>query len=827
MTDTLRDPSDVMRQIEWEDHMLRRGVDRFMSAQTQAREEGRGDEAHAERRMLSHYLLAVAEGIEAFTEVTQYSHDNSEKQMLRALPSKMTAMLTLKGILSELHNPRIPLAALAQSIGARVEDEIMMQKFHAEHGTYFEEIVRKIDSKHSFSREYKRKSIEGSLRNQKGEQIDRWTTAQRYKLGQRLIHIASQVCDLFEINAIASQRSGGTFIRATDKCLMWMRDFEAEMSIMFPDRMPMLIPPDPWTNAQEGGYITPHLRKMTPLIIKSPMATANNTGWMDLYNNANMPKVYRGINALQDTKWGINDAVLRVLRQVMEKNLGTGVPRSDPYEFPVCPLGDGVKPASLDPTSAEMEAFNMWKGEMRTMHELEAERRAKIVNVSRIIRMAGEMENTEFHYVYRCDFRGRVYCATSGLSPQGTELAKALLRFAEGKPLGERGWYWFRVAGANRYGKDKVSFDDRVKWIDECGDTWKQCAVDPIGTREIWGKADDPYSFLAWCYEYWGASQCRNPATFISHLPIGMDGSCNGLQHFSAMLRDGVGGSAVNLVPAQKPSDIYQRVADVMSDRLRAMPDNPYAVRWLALFHQLGLGGAPRALTKKPVMTLPYGSTERTACDSVMQWYLENGQGFFPKAEAFKHALFLTPILWTSIGDVVIAARAAMAWIRKCAGIVARSGQPLEYTSLLGFPVRQINEKMKSEIITTYLSGRLRIAIDVPTGEIDSLKMQNGSSPNYVHHGDATHMIMSINGMLDEDITSFAMIHDDYGTHACYIEAMHRVIRREFLVLYMNRNALLEFKRQLELNSGCELPDPPEYGTLDLSGVTDSAYFFS
>lgn len=829
MTDALRDPTDVVRQIEWEDAMLRRGVERFMSAQTQARDEGRGDEANAERRMLSHYLLAVAEGIESFVTPTQHSHDNSEKKLLRLLPSKTLAMMTLKTILSELHNPRMPLAALARAVGGRIEDELMMQKFHSEYGAYFEEIVRKIESKQSYDRAFKKKSIAGSMRRTHGEEVAPWPITKKYRIGQHLIHIAAGVCDLFEVHAVASENRGGTFVRATDKCLAWMRDFEAEMSIMFPDRMPMLIKPDPWVDAENGGYITPHLRKMTPLIIKSPVSTANSHDWLTMYNDANMPSVYLGINALQDTRWQVNDAVLRVLRTVMAQNLGTGVPRSDPYEFPSCPLEEGVKPSDLHPESDEIAAFNMWKGEMRTIHEFESERRAKIVNVSRIIRMAGEMENKEFHYVYRCDFRGRVYCATSGLSPQGTELAKALLRFADGKRLGSRGWYWFRVAGANRYGKDKVSFDDRVAWIDAQADSWRRCAADPIGTREIWGKADDPYSFLAWCYEYWGASQCANPATFVSHLPIGMDGSCNGLQHFSAMLRDNVGGSAVNLIPAEIPSDIYQRVADVVSKRLRAMPDNPYAVRWLALFHELGLTGTPRTLTKKPVMTLPYGSTERTACDSVMQWYLEHGNNAFPKTEAFKHALFLTPILWSSIGDVVIAARAAMKWIRQCAGIVARAGHPLEYTSVLGFPVKQVNEKMKSERIETYLSGalRLRIAIDVPTGELDSLKMQNGSSPNFVHHVDATHMLMTICAMIAAGITSFAMIHDDYGCHAADIETMHRVIRTSFLDLYMNHDLLRDFKDQLEKSSGCKLPDPPAFGTLDLAGVVDSKYFFS
>lgn len=52
-----------------------------------------------------------------------------------------------------------------------------------------------------------------------------------------------------------------------------------------------------------------------------------------------------------------------------------------------------------------------------------------------------------------------------------------------------------------------------------------------------------------------------DPTTFISHLPIYQDGSCNGLQHYAALGRDQEGGKEVNLVPAEKPSDVYSSVA--------------------------------------------------------------------------------------------------------------------------------------------------------------------------------------------------------------------------------------------------------------------------
>src|SRR6059036_1026907 len=55
---------------------------------------------------------------------------------------------------------------------------------------------------------------------------------------------------------------------------------------------------------------------------------------------------------------------------------------------------------------------------------------------------------------------------------------------------------------------------------------------------------------------------------FRSHLPVSMDGTCNGYQHLSAMGRDPIGGRATNLVPADEPEDIYQEVAYHVSIRI-------------------------------------------------------------------------------------------------------------------------------------------------------------------------------------------------------------------------------------------------------------------
>src|SRR5690606_23726499 len=104
------------------------------------------------------------------------------------------------------------------------------------------------------------------------------------------------------------------------------------------------------------------------------------------------------------------------------------------------------------------------------------------------------------------------------------------------------------------------------------------CAEDPINNRG-WLEADCPFQFLAWVLEY--KEWKKYGAAFQSHIPVGMDGSCNGLQNFSAMLRDEKGGVSTNIVPGPAPRDIYQDVADRTMERVKAAPDDDMKTLWI------------------------------------------------------------------------------------------------------------------------------------------------------------------------------------------------------------------------------------------------------
>ena len=76
----------------------------------------------------------------------------------------------------------------------------------------------------------------------------------------------------------------------------------------------------------------------------------------------------------------------------------------------------------------------------------------------------------------------------------------SLLYFANGKPIKNNDdACWLAIHGANSYGEDKCSLDDRTQWVSDNEEMIFKCAESPHQNTE-WSQADKPYQFLAFCF---------------------------------------------------------------------------------------------------------------------------------------------------------------------------------------------------------------------------------------------------------------------------------------------------------------------------------------
>lgn len=123
--------------------------------------------------------------------------------------------------------------------------------------------------------------------------------------------------------------------------------------------------------------------------------------------------------------------------------------------------------------------------------------------------------------------------------------------------------------------------------------------------KRWWAQAEDPWQCLAACFEVSAAVKSGDPASYSCSLPVQQDGTCNGLQHYAALGGDLAGAEAVNLVNAERPGDVYGKVAQSVSKMVDRDAEQGFE---LAKMLQ---GKINRKTVKQTVMTTVYGTSKR------------------------------------------------------------------------------------------------------------------------------------------------------------------------------------------------------------------------
>ena len=96
------------------------------------------------------------------------------------------------------------------------------------------------------------------------------------------------------------------------------------------------------------------------------------------------------------------------------------------------------------------------------------------------------------------------------------------------------------------------------------------CGRDFIGNIETWKSADKPFEFLAAAHEF---ANIIDDEDYECGLPIAIDGTNSGVQHYAAASLSATDGEMVNLTNTERPQDVYQRVADNALMKLQKISD--------------------------------------------------------------------------------------------------------------------------------------------------------------------------------------------------------------------------------------------------------------
>jgi len=545
-----------------------------------------------------------------------------------------------------------------------------------------------------------------------------------------------------------------------------------------------------------------------------------NKRYLEELNNRwhEFPIVSQSVNIMQKTEWVINKPVFDVLETCILNSYQLGKLPINPEDIPLPP-----KPFDI---AINKEAKTKWKREASNVYKERAKSKSKYIQIRQILEEAKKFLDIGFWYPYQLDFRGRIYPKSPMLSPQSADYARALIKFKFGKHIAtEEAFNNFAVAGAGLFGEtDKEELPIRRQWVIDNADKIISTANNPLQDT-WWCKADKPFSFLAWCIEYRDFAETDFDPKFITTLPIHSDCSNSGLQHYSAMMRDEVGGKATNLVPSNKPNDVYGLVAEKVIDKLK-QETNPMAKEWLEY-------GIDRKICKKPVMCLPYSLTQYSCRqyiqDHVEKELVENNKPHNFGDDLFKSTYYLTKIVWKSINEVIVGAKDIMKFLKDVAKLVASENLPVAWTSPLGLPIMMSAYKKESKRVKTKMGDSIiKLSVSSETEEIDRRKTQQSICPNLIHQLDSSVLSLSVVKGSELGIDNFSLIHDSFGVLAPDADNMSLALREAFCEIY-NKDILanwaMEMKQMLSEKNQKKFPPLPEKGNLDLEQVKKSIFF--
>lgn len=679
--------------------------------------------------------------------------------------------------------------------------------------------IMKDMEKRTYPKEWKLRTIRMYFDAEKVE-WDGWSKREKLMVGYALMLLFRDTTGLIE----APKES--PYVKPTPALVEAVHKAMETSATSFTLYWPMVKKPIPWSadrNLFRGGYLGKGNVHPYAIIKGARRRDVDRMLHMD------WSRVLPAINAIQETPWRVNRKMVDILDWVYN-DLGDG--RCDlplPDDIPLPPL-----PADYETNEEVKKVHNR---ECFLIHDENRQMISKRMAVTMTITLAKKFQTfPRIFFPHNLDTRGRAYPLPAFLNPQGPDYSKSLLEFAHGEPIeDEEQAAWLAIAGANAWGNDKVSLQERADWVVE-NEWWiVECGRNPKANTK-WMDADEPFMFLRFCMEWAGYIAATDEGRpFYSRMPVHVDATNSGLQHYSAMLRDPVGGRSVNLVPGLDRQDIYGDVAKVtleILERLRSDPEvGPMAARWIAF-------GLDRKMTKRQVMVVPYAGKFSSCMEYTRDGYREKLKAGharrWDESEDQEHLVFLAKCIWEAIDRVVVKGKEAMQWLSKTASTWAKEMNKVEvengYDRRLtwktpdGFEAVQWRDSSKKCYLNTKLEGRVKLVFYEEDDRLDSREMSMSMAPNFVHSLDACHMRMAIIRAKAMGINHFAMIHDSFGVHARFMPRFLReAVKPAFIEMYRDHDPLRELADKIPF----KIEMPPVRGSLDIEGVQESEFFFS
>jgi len=690
------------------------------------------------------------------------------------------AVIGLKVMLDVLGKESKPvLADLTVPLGQAVEVELRLSHYFNENPDLYKRIEK---SFHSSTGTRQKASVFRLRFNRENIDWKPWTRRERHIIGSFLLDCINRKTSWVKKETITQGK------KSKKTCMRYSEDFLGLKEAIINKAQhlafcaePMFCEPLDWSNEESGGWLTSEVKDMFPLV-------RTHSGSLPRCKQGDIP--IRTLNNMQHVKFKVDTNTLAVVKWAKETGQTIG-------KFRIENRKDFTATLPEHPSEEELKDYKRLRRDIENFNaQLEQKNYRTLETVLIAEKFADE---PKFYIPMSFGYRGRIYCLTHYLNPQGTDLDKSLLLFADESPVDE---YWLAFHCATTHGLDKESLMDRVAWTRANTDHITKVATNPIDNRDLWITAEEPWTHLQSCYWYWLCCIAKKSKT--SGLMIGIDATCSALQHLSAATRSYSGGSLVNLTPSDKPKDGYAVVAEVSKQYIR-----PELHKYI-----------DRKTVKRVCMTTSYGLTYRSAKGYIREALIEKGCDL-SQTGVLKEVT--DAVYRKAVPEVFDGAIKLMNFWRTIPKQVLESRDRIQWTTPSGFEVVQDLRFSQTTRVDTRLMGSV-IACQLATGwgKPDMQHHIGAISPNIVHSWDSSliHLTFSEPEFTNGNIP-FACVHDCVLGRSSDMTFISKLVRQKFVDMY-KQNILMEWCEQV----GVTFDESVMVNTLNIQDVLLSDYFF-
>jgi len=453
MTDLL----ETQKQLELEMHMT--GIEGYRKKVRTSIEQGIESRTPYGLMMLKRSVDVLAASCDRFViDALSGAATKSpfSATLMNSLDSEVCAYVSLKAAIDGVSGTT-SLTKLAMKIGGMLEDQFKLDFYKQQDQFIFNKIYKRVTNQ-TTNRYYRRYNLLRELTRLELTCAEAWNKHEKMSLGCKLIDLVVQETGLIRIETQTVGRNKKILmVRSTDKTLAWIAKVNERGEALCSSFGPCVIKPKDWTTPIDGGFYTPELFNV-------PLIKTSNINYFEDMQHYPMPEEYAAVNTLQGSKFQINQPILEFMQECWESGLPWGglVSRED-ATLPPFPFSPDKDTKNLG--EADALKFKDWKKAATRVYQFNARSTSKRLATIRTLQVAEKYKDfDEFFFVYQNDFRFRKYVTSAFLNPQGADPSKALLQFSKGRRLGERGAFWLAVQGANTYGEDKITLQQRYDW---------------------------------------------------------------------------------------------------------------------------------------------------------------------------------------------------------------------------------------------------------------------------------------------------------------------------------------------------------------------------